>query len=184
MIFESSASAMVRIARDPRKFTYLAECAGDSPIIIGDARLQIEKLPPAQFDILVIDAFSSDAIPLHLLTDEAIGVYLDALSPKGLLLVHISNRYIDLEPILSAVARRRGLAAALRDDIPVGENAALYTASSWIAITRDRGQINMLTRVAPDKEWFLLGKPAEPGWTDDHASILPQIRWRHMLGKR
>ncbi len=173
--------AVLALSRN-RTFTYMSDCAPDAAVKIGDARLTLAGMPRGSLDLLAIDAFSSDAIPLHLLTDEAIGVYLDALSPKGLLLVHISNRYIELEPILSAAAKRRGLAAATRDDFPAGENASLYTASSWVAITRDRGQINMMARIAPDKEWFLLGKPADPGWTDDHASILPQIRWRNLLG--
>ena len=99
---------MVDIARDPEKFTFLSDCAGDTPIVIGDARLKIAEQPAARFDVLVIDAFSSDAIPLHLLTKEAIGIYQRALKPDGILLIHISNRFFGLEPVLAEEARARG----------------------------------------------------------------------------
>src|SRR5690606_37883262 len=89
------------------EFTFLDRCAPDAPVIIGDARLRLESLPQDHFDILVVDAFSSDSIPLHLLTREAQRVYFRTLSPDGLLLIHISNRFIDLEPVLAALAREQ-----------------------------------------------------------------------------
>ena len=79
----------------------------DAAIVIGDARLQLASQPPGRFDILVIDAFSSDAIPLHLLTSEAIGIYARAMKPDGVLLIHISNRFFALEPVLAAEAKAR-----------------------------------------------------------------------------
>src|SRR3546814_6647371 len=82
---------MVDIARDPEKFTFLSDCAPGAPIVIGDARLRIAEQPAGHFDIIVIDAFSSDAIPLHLLTKEAIGIYARALKPGGILLIHIRS---------------------------------------------------------------------------------------------
>src|SRR3546814_1330524 len=103
--------AMVRIARDPAKFTFLSHCAPDTPNVLGDARLELAKQPPGRFDTLVIDAFSSDAIPLHLLTREAVGIYARSLKPDGILLIHISNRFFDLEPVLAAEAKARGWSA-------------------------------------------------------------------------
>jgi hypothetical protein len=97
---------------------------------------------------MAIDAFSSDAIPLHLMTHEAFGTYLDALSPKGILLVHISNRFIDLEPVVARLAQARGLSAALRDDEPTGDFASMFTPSTWIAISRDPGQLALLAQQA------------------------------------
>src|SRR3546814_3391764 len=79
-------------------FTFLPNCAPDADIILGDARLKIAGLRAATLDVLAIDAFSSDSVPMHLLTREAFGVYARALRPRGILLVHISNRYLDLEP--------------------------------------------------------------------------------------
>jgi SAM-dependent methyltransferase len=163
-------------------FTYVADCAPDAEVVIGDARLELAKLPAGSFDLIAVDAFSSDAIPLHLLTSEAIGVYVDRLSPKGVLLVHISNRYIDLEPVLAAAAKQRGLAAAARDDVPEGDAAQLFTPSTWIAITRNPEQIAALGTAAPAFAWTPLDPPAARAWSDDHASILPYIRWRNLIG--
>ena len=106
--------AVVRIARDPQRFTFLSSCKPGRPIKVGDARLLIEGEPPATTDLLVVDAFSSDAVPMHLLTREAFADYRRLLSPSGLLLVHISNRYLDLMPVVAAAAAdgigRRGCA--------------------------------------------------------------------------
>lgn len=184
---------MVEVARDPRKFTYLAECAGDTPIIIGDARLQIEKLPPARFDILVIDAFSSDAIPLHLMTREAIGIYARALKPGGILLIHISNRFFDLEPVLDREARARGWASAIRiDPGPADDDFAELTGSSWVALTATPERMAQLTGgLRPRKDaadpdaWVPLERRAGfKRWTDDYASTLPVLLWNNLIGKR
>lgn len=171
--------AVLRYSRDGT-FSYIRDCAPDTQVVLGDARLELAKAAPGSFDVLAIDAFSSDAIPLHLMTAEAFGVYLQALSPKGTLLVHISNRYIDLEPVVAAEVRARGLHAAMREDAPpAGSN---WTGSSWIAITRDPGQLARLGQKAPAMAWRPLVRPATRSWNDDHASILPYIQWRNFLG--
>lgn len=163
-------------------FTYVRDCAPPAMVVLGDARLELGKVAPGSIDLLAIDAFSSDAIPLHLLTEEALRVYERALSPRGVLLVHISNRFIDLEPVLSAAARERGLKALLRDDTPEGNSAVLFTPSSWIAMSRDPAQLAALQRLAPALPWRPLAPAAARAWSDDHASILPYIRWRNLLG--
>ena len=163
-------------------FTYLSQCTPKARVEIGDARIELAKAAPGSFDVLAVDAFSSDAIPLHLMTDEAMGVYLRALSPRGLLMVHISNRFIELEPVLAAAARRRGLAAAVRDDNP--PDRAYLTASSWVVLSRDKAGLDVLAKARPDAPWRPLLAPAERVWTDDHASILPYVRWRHLLRKQ
>ena len=170
--------AMVDLSRN-RTFTYLADCAPDARIALGDARIELAKAPRHAFDVLVIDAFSSDAIPLHLLTDEAMGVYLDALAEDGILLVHISNRFIELEPVLAAAAKQRGLAVALRDDNPA--DRTVLTASSWVALARDPARIKALAQTSGDAPWIGIGPAAPRAWTDDHASILPAIRWDKLL---
>ena len=96
---------IVGIARDPAQFTFLSRCQPGAPIIVGDARLTLERAPAAAADILVVDAFSSDSVPMHLLTREAFATYRRHLAPGGLLLVHISNRYLDMEPVIAAAAR-------------------------------------------------------------------------------
>ncbi|RZJ97590.1 MAG: hypothetical protein EOO76_18670 [Novosphingobium sp.] len=170
--------AVLRLSQNGT-FTYLSHCAHNPQVAIGDARLELAKAPPSSFDVLAIDAFSSDAIPLHLLTDEAVGVYLRALSPKGVLLIHISNRYIGLQPVLSAIARHRGLTAVVRDDNP--QDRTLLTPSAWVLLTRDPAQLQTLSQLRPDAPWTKLAKPGAQVWTDDHASILPYIRWNNMM---
>lgn len=161
------------------KFTFLRDCTPDARIRIGDARLELAKAPPASFDILVIDAFSSDAIPVHLLTREALQVYERALSPEGVLLVHISNRYIDLGPIVAAHARDLKLAARSRFDRPVDPR---FVVSRWIALSRDPRRIEALAQRTPHAPWEPLEPPARRAWTDDFASILPHVRWSTMTG--
>lgn len=163
-------------------FTYLSQCAPTARIVLGDARLKLAQLPAAGFDLLAIDAFSSDSVPLHLFTDEAFGIYLRALSPTGVMMVHISNRFIDLEPALSAELRARGLAAAVRDDLP-DENSE-WSPSTWVAVSRDPAQITRIKALAPQRQWREVGRPAPRLWRDDHASILPYVTWANFLGKR
>ncbi len=163
------------------KFTFLRDCAPQARVALGDARINLGKVRAGAFDLLAIDAFSSDSIPLHLLTHEAFGVYLDALAPQGVLLVHISNRYFDLEPALAAEVTARGLHAAVREDSPPAESP--WTGSTWVALTRDPGQLKALADIAPALKWRALTKPAPRPWSDDHASILPYVTWANFLGK-
>jgi spermidine synthase len=154
-------------------FTYLSHCAPDARVEIGDARLNLAKAAPGSFDILAIDAFSSDSIPLHLLTAEAQAVYFRALAPEGMLLVHTTNRFVDLEPVVAALARRNGLSAAIRDDWP--KDKWPQTRSFWIVLTR---QPQTLARLQGEgHDWKPLAAPAGAIWTDDYASILPHMKW-------
>ncbi len=185
---------MVDIARDPAKFTFLSDCAPDASIVVGDARLQIASQPPGRFDIIVIDAFSSDAIPLHLLTSEAIGIYARAMKPDGILLVHISNRFFGLEPVLAAEAKARGWSAAIRMDPgpQSGSDLSDLTASNWVALTATPDRMAQLTGgIRPREEAFADGAwvalAAEPNfdrWTDDYSSTLPVLIWKNIIGGR
>ncbi|VWX53757.1 spermidine synthase [Novosphingobium sp. 9U] len=171
--------AIVRYSRNGT-FTFLQTCAPDARIVLGDARLELEKTPARSLDVLAVDAFSSDAIPLHLLTDEAVGVYERALAPNGLLLIHISNRFIDLEPVLSAIAAKRGLVAMIRRDSPKGD---LTVASNWVVLARDPARLRQLRGDSRGLEWNALDPAQGAAWTDDHASVLPYIRWGAIMGK-
>ena len=184
---------MVDIARDPSKFTFLSDCAGDTPIVIGDARLQLANQPASRFDVIVIDAFSSDAIPLHLMTREAIGIYARALKPDGILLIHISNRFFDLEPVLAAEAKARGWTSAIRmDPGPVGDEFGDLTGSNWVALTATPERMEQLTGgIRPRKDgrdldaWVpLKARPGFERWTDDYASTLPVLIWKNIIGGR
>ena len=184
---------MVDIARDPSKFTFLTDCAGDTPIVIGDARLQLANQPAGRFDVIVIDAFSSDAIPLHLLTEEAIGIYARAMKPDGILLIHISNRFFDLEPVLAAEAKARGWTSAIRmDPGPIGDEYGDLTGSNWVALTATPQRMQQLTGgIRPRKDsgdldaWVPLdARPGFTRWTDDYASTLPVLIWKNIIGGR
>lgn len=161
-------------------FTYLPLCAPQARIVLGDARLTLAEQAPGSFDVLAIDAFSSDAIPLHLMTREAVEVYLRALSPDGLIVLHISNRFIDLEPVVAAIARDLGLAAMLRNDDP--EDRVNLTGSAWVVLSRNPKTLDALALSSPDAPWGRLVAPAPRSWTDDRASVLPFIRWSRLLG--
>lgn len=163
-------------------FTYLPLCAPQAKLTLGDARLELAKTPRGSFDLLAIDAFSSDSVPMHLFTHEAFGVYLDALSPHGVMMVHISNNFIDLEPALAAELKARGLSAALRDDNPQRDTD--YWATSWVAVSRDPAQIERIKALDPDSPWRVLGPPAPTVWRDDYASFLPYVTWHNFLGMR
>jgi SAM-dependent methyltransferase len=175
--------AVARIART--RFTFLPRCAPRARIVIGDARLSLSRLSPGSLDILAVDAFSSDAIPMHLLTREALAVYGRALVPSGLLLVHISNRYLDLEPVLAA-ARADGWQGAVFNYTPdPGEKVHNLSVSIWVAMARDPLALERL-RLASGGDGYLWRplrvRPGFAGWTDDHASILPVLDdWRNWL---
>lgn len=174
--------AMVQIARDSGKFSFMPRCAQGMPILLGDARLKLLDVPQHSYNLLAIDAFSSDAIPLHLLTREAFGVYQRAIKPDGVVLVHISNRYIDLEPVLHALVQQDGWSAMLRHDEPSEDDERLArTGSIWVAMARDPEALNRLVAASasePDGRgsWQPLDETREPRlWTDDYASVLPLI---------
>ena len=173
--------AVLRLSRNGT-FTYLQLCAPQAKVALGDARLELAKAPRGSFDLLAIDAFSSDSVPMHLFTHEAFGVYLDALSPSGVMMVHISNNFIDLEPALAAELKARGLSAALRDDNPQRDTD--YWATSWVAVSRDPAQIAAIKALDPDAPWRALGPPAPSVWRDDYASFLPYVTWHNFLGMR
>jgi hypothetical protein len=172
---------MVRIASDPNRFSFLSRCAPTARIVVGDARIRLAAERPATFDILAVDAFSSDSVPMHLLTREALGVYARTLKPRGILMMHISNRYLDLEPVLAEGARRGGWHAAALDH-PSSSGYLNDHASHWVAMTRDRQTMeNLIMASGAPKSWKALStRPGFAGWTDDYASILPLLEDFHL----
>jgi hypothetical protein len=174
--------AVVRIARDSGKFSFLSRCGRDASIVIGDARLTLAAEASSSLDFLALDAFSSDAVPMHLLTREAFDVYRRTLSRRGLLLVHISNRYLDLEPAVAAVAVEGGWHAAIlpyhvsRDPQSSGQGAS----SVWVAMSPDAEVIARLAAPGlkhPSGNWRALRtRPGFAAWTDDFSSILPLLK--------
>ncbi len=158
---------ILEMARDRRYFTYLTDSPARTTVVLGDARLSLQRAPAHRYDLIVVDAFNSDAIPVHLLTREALGVYLDKLAPGGIVMLHLSNRYLELESVVAALARERGLSAR------IGENRLrgfYLSASSWAAVARSDADLGPL---AVDAHW----RPARnrlnvQPWTDDFSSVL------------
>ncbi len=170
--------AMERIARDPSKFSFLARCNARVPVEIGDARLTLAREGGAPLDLLVIDAFSSDAVPMHLLTREAFAVYDKRLAPGGVLMVHVSNRFLELEPVVAATAKW-GWNLAARDYTPApADKDHAYSHSYWIALTRNPAALDHLIATTGRDKWTkVTPRPGFAGWSDDYASILPLIKW-------
>jgi spermidine synthase len=169
--------AVVAIAR--RDFTYLSNCALDARMVVGDARLTLQAEAPASLDLLAVDAFSSDSIPLHMMTREALGVYGRVLSRDGLLLIYITNRFLDLEPVVAALAADGGWQVrVLRYQPGTADTPALVSArSTWVALSRDPARLAAFT--AAGGAWRPLPPPTgAPVWRDDFASVLPVLRWR------
>lgn len=170
--------AVVRIASNPKQFTFLSRCLPHVRIVVGDARLSLAAASAGGADVLVVDAFSSDAIPIHLLTREAFNVYRRRLVANGLLVIHITNRFLDLKPLVSALAANSGWHAVELDYAPSPAGRRLHEAgSSWIALSPSGSTIDKL--IANGGAWIALKPTARSTpWTDDYASVLPLFRWR------
>lgn len=170
MTFIEIDQGIVDLARDPRLFTYLRDSDAEVRTVVGDGRLRLEERAPGSFDLLVLDAFSSDSIPIHLLTQEAFEVYRDRLTPDGVLLVHISNRVFDLEPVVAGANSRLGWAAAVGHG---GGDAPGGSSSVWVALSPDVAVVDTLLG-APG--WRRLDAARQVRWTDDYSSILSVLK--------
>ncbi|HEX6368976.1 MAG TPA: fused MFS/spermidine synthase [Longimicrobium sp.] len=163
-----------RIARDTAYFSYLADSPARTRVVLGDARLSLARETDRTYDLILLDAFSSDAIPVHLMTREALDTYLARLAPRGLVVFHVSNRYLDLEPVVAALARDRGLVA--RAGVGPRDRRTYESTSTWIAVARTAADLGPLTA---DANWWTprLRADVEP-WTDDYSSLLTVFDWR------
>ena len=169
---------VARIATDTTHFTFLRDCPATPRIVFGDARLTIAGESENSFDILVIDAFSSDAIPIHLLTIEAFREYMRVIGEGGILAVHISNQHMQLEPLVAALAKQLGLKGRVRYDlldIRTLETPVDRLPSAWVILSRNESAFGKLTS---RRNWEQLwtSHRVKP-WTDDFSNILSVIRW-------
>ena len=159
---------VIRIARDPNRFEFLSKCAPDMPVVAGDARLTLEASTD-RYDLIVLDAFSSDTIPVHLLTREAVAGYLAKLTPHGVIVTHISNRHLDLAPIAANVAQSLGLTALLREDDSAGDLLTTLKGNArLVVLARDAADTGSIAA-----NWTAL--PADRTsalWTDGYSNIL------------
>ena len=161
--------------RAGRYFTFVRDTEAATQVVIGDARLALEaelaRGEPQRFDVLAIDAFSSDAIPAHLLTLEAARVYLAHLDPGGILAIHITNRYIGLEPVIRGIAARLKLAHVFIASIEGG----LTWRSDWALLARDRSRLQV-PAIADARSTELSTAPVVV-WTDDYSNVLSLLKW-------
>jgi hypothetical protein len=159
-------------------FTFLKDSAADVEIVMGDARLSLEHEPPQEFDLLVLDAFSGDAIPTHLLTREAMGVCLRHVRPDGLIAIHISNLHFDLRPVTDALAESCGLTAVTLNapgtkDPETGQQSPVDPSSIWVLLSRDAAALKSprFTEIAAaNQERRVL-------WTDDFSNLFEVLNW-------
>jgi len=156
------------------RFSYLGGCAGTVEVALGDARLSLEREAPQQFDLLALDAFSSDAIPLHLLTKEAFDIYQRHLKTNGVIAVHISNHYLDLEPVVANLASRFNYKQAIVDYEESEDEWWLY-ASTWILLTRNQ-EILDSPGIRDAARRGLTPRRNVPLWTDDFASLFQILK--------
>ncbi len=170
------------VARDDRYFTYLRDCPPVSDVVLGDGRLTLQRAPAAHYELIVLDAFSSDAIPVHLLTREALALYLSKLAPDGTILAHISNRYVFLELVVASLAEAEGLDGLVRfyegpdpSEPPVEDHDLVYE-SDWVILARDSA---VIAGLFADPNWEALGtQSGHTVWTDDFSNLIQVLDWR------
>jgi SAM-dependent methyltransferase len=167
---------VVRLARDSGQFTYLADSPARVEVIVGDARTSMARLDRT-YDLLVLDAFSSDAVPAHLLTREALQIYLSRLRPRGILAFHVSNRFLRLRQLFAALAPDAGLVHVRKTDL-IREANADWTGrlpSEWVLLARSADDLRALSL---DDGWAPTADPPVHVWTDDYSNLLALFRWR------
>ena len=170
---------VVRLASDPARFGFMSGCArGPLSVVLGDARLSLAREPPGRFDLLLIDAFSSDSIPVHLLTVEAMRVYLRALTPDGVVLLHLSNRNLELTtPAAAAIAEAGGVALA-QTYVPPPDTPAFVDAGVIVVLAARTPQA--LEPYRGDVRWRRVDPAGVRAWTDDYSNVAGALvrRWR------
>ena len=162
---------IVRIARDPNRFTYLSACKPDARIVLGDARLTLADAADGAYDIIIVDAFSSDAIPIHLLTRDAMAIYVNKLTPRGIVVMHVSNRHLELASVVAGIAQENGLVTRVNNGGDVSARDEEYemvgTVAAAARLDEDFGalaQSRTWPVVRPDgKQWV---------WTDDYSNVV------------
>ena len=162
---------VIEFARNENLFTYLKQCPAN--IIVGDARLNLSKEPDHKYGMIILDTFSSDAIPMHMLTEQSIALFAKKLIPGGVIAIHISNRYFNLEPVVAAIAEQQKMTAAImtqrkKPELPDTNSPIAWTASRWMIVSADADKIDALLH---QPEWRPAKSNSSSLWTDDYSSI-------------
>lgn len=169
---------VISIANNKQFFTFLSDSQGDIETVLGDARLTLQQATDHHYDLLVLDAFSSDAIPVHLLTYEAVQIYFSKIKYDGVVAFHITNRYLDLVPVLAKIAHHIGVPFICQDDSYFSdeEREEGKLESTWFVMSNNKEIVDILLK---NGRWE---KPVFPSkgriWSDDYSNILSAIKWR------
>lgn len=175
--FHEIDPAVVRIAENPAYFSYLRDGKAKYDITLGDGRLTLAKVPDGEYGLILLDAFSSDSIPIHLVTREAVELYLTKLKPGGIIAFHISNQYLDLAPVLIRIADELHLSLiAQKDDATQEEQEKTGRfGSNWVLLARERPSFRSL--LTSGRWRSAKATQAAPLWTDDFSNILSIFEW-------
>jgi SAM-dependent methyltransferase len=157
-------------------FSFLKTCGPNCDIVLGDGRIELARAPDSHFDLLMLDAFSSDSIPAHLVSREAIELYISKLTPDGILLFHVSNRFLDVPKLVAALASDAGLHAFFRSDDAGELRAEGKSSSDHVVAARALAHLGGL---ANHPSWSpVVRTPGFKTWTDDYSNVLGLVRWR------
>ncbi len=167
---------VVEIARDPQRFSFISSCAPDVPIVLGDARLTFAREPDHIYDLIIVDAYSSDAIPVHLATTEAMAIYKSKLASRGVVMMHISNRHLELRSVVEGIAAANGLKTWIWSNDNEDTDDENYIFGSDVAISA--ADVSDIGALMWDKFWVLTKPdPSLRTWTDDYSNVLGAV-WR------
>jgi hypothetical protein len=167
---------VVKIARDPRLFSFLRDCAVRPRVLVGDGRLGLERSRRHSHGAVVLDAFNSDAVPVHLITRDAVELYLSRITSSGAILFNLSNRYLDLEQVVAGIAADLSLSCRIQHHVPSRRDRRTgYVPSTWALLTHSPDDLG---RVVSDDRW----RPCRPDpgartWTDDYSNPLAVVDW-------
>jgi hypothetical protein len=167
---------VLRIAHNKRLFSYLDDCPPTVDVKMGDARLSLAAEPDSTFDLIVLDAFSSDAIPVHLMTREALAMYLRKIKPTGAIAYHVSNRYLELRPVLFSLAIDAGISGVAGEgDVDKEQRFKMYYGSRWGLLAP---RVQTLTGLIRQQGWNVFPTySTAPVWTDDYSDVLSVMKW-------
>jgi len=182
-VFYEIDPAVAGIAADGRWFTFLADCRGTARVVVDDARRALEREPDGGLDLLVVDAFTGDSVPTHLLTREAFALYGRKLRPAGVLALHVSNKYLDFVPVVEAVAAGGGWMGVYARDVDVGADAARIP-SEWVALSRSLEAVQAIYARPTSDRWTwrpCAEAPTATPWTDDRTAVIEALWHRRGL---
>jgi spermidine synthase len=165
--------AMIRLATDPKNFSFLDECRPVT-ITLGDARLTLAEAPDQSYDVIIVDAFTSDAIPIHLLTREAMEIYRQKLVPEGIVAIHVSNRHLELASVVAGIAKANDMVSRVNEGTDVTENDAEYVFLGTVVAATAKDE--NFGPIAKAESWELQKPdPKQWVWTDDYSNIIGSI---------